>query len=310
MTKPDIAHLISQATARLSQAGIATPRVDAELLAAHVAHIDRGELQAAMLSGRELIFDAEHFDALVSERSRRVPLQHLVGYAPFRSLMLAVGPGVFIPRPETEQVAQYAIDAVHGRLKPQDNSTRPQMLVDLCSGSGAIAFALVTEVPNSIVHGVEFSTHALAWAEHNQRLLAHEYPAVLENLTFHQDDATRALPELEGQVDVVVSNPPYIPPDQVPIEHEVREHDPEIALYGRGTDGLTVPRGVLNRAAKLLRPDGEFFMEHAETQAQAVRDMARSSGMWRHVTTLPDLSGRDRMLYAVRTKDKSGRVVT
>lgn len=309
MTKPDIAHLIFQATARLSQAGIATARVDAELLAAHVACIDRGELQAALLSGRELAFEAERFDALIYERSLRVPLQHLIGHAPFRSLLLAVGPGVFIPRPETEQVAQYAIDAAYGNLKIPNDSPAPQVLVDLCSGSGAIAFSLVTEVPDSIVHAVELSTHALAWAEHNQKLLTQEHPEVVENLTFHHEDAMNALPELVGQVDVVVSNPPYIPPDQVPVEHEVREHDPEMALYGRGTDGLTVPRGVLHRAAQLLRPDGKVIMEHAETQAKAMRDVARGSGLWDQVTTLQDLSGRDRMLYAVRIKDKSGRVV-
>jgi len=277
---------------------VETARVDAELLACHVLGVTRGELAAALVTGRDLSFDLERYDQLVGDRAQRIPLQHLTGTAAFRRLELAVGPGVFIPRPETEAVTQVAIDEVNAAASA--NPEADIIAVDLCTGSGAIALALAQETGASHVHAVEYSELAFAWAEQNLALFAHAEPAAAARVQLHQADATQAatLSELDGRVAVVVSNPPYIPPGQVPKDIEVREHDPEIALYGRGDDGLKVPLGVLNRAQRLLHPGGVLVLEHAEVQARALREAALAAGTWSEITTRPDFAGRPRMLYA------------
>lgn len=298
---PSLSQAITRAASVLTAAGITTARTDAELLASHLLGISRGELAAAQITGRNLEFDFGSYDQLVADRSQRIPLQHLTGTAPFRNLELAVGPGVFIPRPETESVAQAAIDAVDAAVAAAPHPHDPVIAVDLCTGSGAIALALTQETAASEIHGVEYSELAFAWAQRNHELLAQSDGADLASkLQLHQADATdpHTLAELDGLVAVVVSNPPYIPPDQVPVDVEVREHDPEIALYGRGADGLEVPRAVLNRAQQLLRPGGVVVMEHAEVQAPALRAAAAAMGGWEEIQTRPDLTGRPRMLYA------------
>lgn len=275
-------------------------------MAAHVLGITRGELESALITGRAHDFDSDRFDALISERAQRVPLQHLTGLAPFRDLELSVGPGVFVPRPETESVAQVAIDAIEA-ARASATGRDPVIAVDLCTGSGAIALALATESEADAVHAVELSELAFAWAEQNARKIASDRP--LEHLHLYMGDATapEVLEELNGRVDVVVSNPPYIPPDSVPVDIEVREHDPEIALYGRGADGLKVPGDVLNRAQSLLKPGGVIIMEHAEVQAASLREMATERG-WKRVETINDLTKRPRMLYATcaSTRDMMG----
>jgi release factor glutamine methyltransferase len=274
----------------LAAAGVATPRVDAELLAGHLMGLGRAEVRAAEILGR---CAPAHLMDLVVERARRIPLQHLTGRAPFRGLELAVGPGVFVPRPETEAVAQVAIDEAKRRAA----AGRLPMVVDLCTGSGAIALAVAAEVPAARVHAVELDPLAHAWAERNAR----EHAAT--PLTLHLADARSALSELDGRVDIVVSNPPYVPADAVPVDPEVRDHDPRIALYGGGSDGLDVPRGVVLAAARLLAPGGLLVMEHADVQAEAVRRLTTASGGFTEVSTRADLGGRDRMVVARRASD-------
>jgi release factor glutamine methyltransferase len=278
--------LLREATSALAAAGVDSPRTDAELLLAHVLRIGRDEVRRmAVLDGPEVgPDDVVAFRTLVGRRAQRVPLQHLTGVAPFRHLELRVGPGVFVPRPETEEVAQAAIDeaaavARRGRA----------VVVDLCTGSGAIALAVATEVPGAAVHAVELDARAHDWAALN--LLA------APSVTLLRGDARTALRDLDGTVDVVVSNPPYVPSDAVPRDPEVAHHDPAVALYGLGPDGLEVPRGIAAAARRLLRPGGLFVMEHAEVQAAGARALAADAGLV-DVVTRQDLTGRPRMVLA------------
>jgi len=278
---------LDDATARLAGAGVPSPRADAELLAGHVLVLGRGEVLARALAGALIDQpDAVAFSDLVDRRASRVPLQHLTGVAYFRELTLSVGPGVFVPRPETEAVAQLAIDALLAVPGPEP------VAVDLGTGSGAIALALATEVPHARVLAVEVSPDAFVWAKLNAR------SAGAENLTLVHDDLAGALPELDGAVDVVVSNPPYIPSGAIPRDPEVRLHDPELALYG-GEDGLDVVRALDATARRLLRPGGALVIEHGERQGEAIAGLLRASG-WRAVATHPDLLGRPRATTAVR----------
>ncbi|MDR3202646.1 MAG: peptide chain release factor N(5)-glutamine methyltransferase [Bifidobacteriaceae bacterium] len=282
-----LAPAITAAARRLAAAGVPSPRADAEWLAAHVLGVTRGALRASVWLDRELDDAgalAQRYDLAIAERARRVPLQHITGTAPFRGLELAVGPGVFIPRPETEQVAEAAIRAARAR-------PAPVLAVDLCSGSGAIAAALAAEAPGVRVVAVEKSPEACAWAERN---------LAGTGVRLVQGDVAGALPELDGQVDVVVSNPPYIPPGAVPLDPEVRDHDPADALYGGGPDGLAIPGIVLETAARLAKPGGALVLEHGECQGEALVRLARAGGAWTALETLPDLAGRPRMLTARR----------
>ena len=261
--------------------------MDAELLAAHLLGVSRGELQAAVILGRPA---PAGLDDLVALRATRVPLQHLTGTAPFRGFEIAVGPGVFVPRPETEQVAQVAIDAAAAAFR----FTGRALVVDLCTGSGAIAIAVAREVPGAVVHGVELDVSAFTWARRNAHLAA---PGAV---VLHHADARTALVELDGTVDVVVANPPYVPPGAVPMDPEVAEHDPAVALYGLGADGLEVPRGIVAAAARLLRAGGLLVLEHAEVQDAAARAMVAVPGAFAPAVTRNDLTGRARMVVARR----------
>ena len=280
---------------RLTAAGIDSARTDVEILAAHLLGLPRGQVAIAAVLGRPA---PPGLAELVERRARRVPIQHLTGTAGFRGLDLAVGQGVFVPRPETEQVAEVAIKAAQKRLEDRGAVT----VVDLCTGSGAIALAVAHEVPGAAVHAVELDATAYAWACRNVERLAGALPPV----DLRRGDARTAFGDLDGTVDVVVSNPPYIPPDAVPLDPEVRDHDPAVALYGLGTDGLTVPRGVVHAAARLLRPGGVLVMEHAEVQAATLRSFAEATGLFRTVRTRQDLAGRDRMLVAERMGGRRG----
>lgn len=282
-----LAQAVAAAAQRLAEAGVPSPQVDAELLAAHVLGLGRGEVAARMLSGAVIDDpDAIAFRDLVDRRAAREPLQHLTGVAHFRSLTLRVGPGVFVPRPETELVAQFAIDVLAAVASPQP------VAVDLGTGSGAIAIALATEVPHARVLAVELSPDAFVWAKQNAMA------AGAQDLTLVLGDLADALPELDGAVDVVVSNPPYIPIGAVPREPEVRLHDPELALYG-GEDGLDLVRALDRTARRLLRPGGTLVIEHGELQGEAIVGLLRDSG-WRAVATHPDLVGRPRATTAIR----------
>lgn len=274
-----LAAAVSEATAILRDAGVPSPRVDAELLADHLLKVGLGRLRAMMLGDAPA---PEGYAELVAERAGRVPLQHITGVAHFRYLELAVGPGVFIPRPETESVAQLVIDHVKGMPSPR--------IVDLGTGSGAIAGSIAHEVPGAEVHAVEYSPLAHAWAAKN-----------LAPLGVHLvlGDLRTALPELNGTFDVVVSNPPYIPAEAIPNEPEVALHDPPEALYGGGADGMELPTAAAASAARLLRPGGFFVMEHAEVQAGWIAAMMGRAGIWRNITTHMDLNHKERATSAV-----------
>ncbi len=271
----------------LAAAGIESPDVDAELLIGHVIGASRGEVQAKSVMGSALT-DAQGraIADLIERRAAREPLQHITGHAPFRSLDLAVGPGVFVPRPETELVAQFAIDALRSAATPEPIG------VDLGTGSGAIALAMAVEVPHARVFGVENSPQAFIWTRQNFR----ESGAVNARPVFI--DLADALPELDGTVSVVISNPPYIPAGAVPRDPEVRLFDPEHALYG-GADGLDVVRRVSLTARRLLHAGGTLVLEHGELQGGVIADLLAADG-WRAIATHPDLLGRDRATTALR----------
>ncbi|TPW70673.1 peptide chain release factor N(5)-glutamine methyltransferase [Schumannella sp. 10F1B-5-1] len=282
-----IAELRGEAVRVLTAARIPTPEADAELLIGHVLGLSRGQIQAKSLTGAGV--DAEQrlqVIEAVERRAAREPLQHITGRAPFRMLELAVGPGVFVPRPETESVAQIAIDALRAVASPEP------IAVDLGTGSGAIAIALATEVPHAQVVAVENSPQAFIWTKQNAR------ESGADNLRLVFADLGVAVPELDGRVDVVVSNPPYIPLAAVPRDPEVRLFDPPAALYA-GEDGLDVVRSLSQRALALLRPGGTLVIEHGELQGEQIRELLTADG-WRAAATSRDLLGRDRATTALR----------
>lgn len=254
--------VLVDAERRLQRAGVPSPGVDAAEIVAFVLGVQRSRL---FLLDELHDDDKVRIEQLLARRLSRVPLQHLIGTAAFRYLVLDVGPGVFIPRPETELVTEAGVRELCA------SSGEPRIAVDLCSGSGAIALALATECPGSEVHAVEWDDAAVEWTRRNGAAHADELARVNSVVTVHHADATTVaddqgpLAHLRGQVDVVVTNPPYIPDQMVPREPEVREHEPRAALYG-GADGLDVVRGVAGTAALLLRPGGLLVVEHADVQ--------------------------------------------
>ncbi|WP_460776302.1 peptide chain release factor N(5)-glutamine methyltransferase [Microbacterium sp. GXF7504] len=283
----DLRPILTDAAGELARAGVPDPQVDAELLLAHVLGLSRGGLQAAMLRGDRVAPERlAGFAELVVRRASREPLQHLTGVAPFRHLELKVGPGVFVPRPETEMVAQLAIDGLIASPTPEP------VAVDLGTGSGAIALALATEVPHARVHAAENSPEAFVWTRQN----FDEVGAPNAHLAF--TDLAHAFPELDGTVAVVVSNPPYVPDAAIPRDPEVRLFDPPQALYG-GEDGLDVIRVLSDVGMRLLHPGGLLVIEHAEVQGAAVRGLLAEAG-WRAPATHRDLTLRDRATTAVR----------
>lgn len=274
--------VIREAAAQLSAAGLPSSRPDAEQLAAFVLDVPRSGLPLAAFAATPL----ETFRELVERRARREPLQHLVGTAGFRHLELMVGPGVFVPRPETEVVVEAALEF----LRTLPEVPRPT-LVDLCTGSGTIAFSLAHEFPQAVVHAVELDPGALDWTRRNADRL--NLPVVL-----HQGDAEHALPDLDGQLDLVVSNPPYVAEHEVEgVDPEVRDHDPEVSLVA-GPDGLDVVRAVEKAAWRLLRPGGMVIVEHSDRQGTSAPEVF--APRWLEVSDHRDLTGRDRYVVAVR----------
>ena len=277
----------ADAAATLTRAGIDDAEVDADLLIGHVLGQSRGQVQAAAIMGAALAeSDAAAIAALVERRAKREPLQHITGRAPFRSLELNVGPGVFVPRPETEGLAQIAIDALRSMADPEPVG------VGLGTGSGAIALALATEVPHARVFACENSPDAFPWTSRNFAEVG------AENATLVFADLADAFPELDGTVAVVVSNPPYIPADAIPRDPEVRLFDPAHALYG-GPDGLDVVRLVSRTGLRLLRGGGVLAIEHGELQGAEIRALLDADG-WRATATHRDLTTRDRTTTALR----------
>lgn len=277
----ELAQVLAHATAALAQ--VPSPRVDAELLAAHLLHSgSRSRLQHAALMGERLTpTQVAEYEALVARRASREPLQHITGCAPFYRLELSVGPGVFVPRPETELLVEEALKVLSARA---ESATGQLRIVDLCAGSGAIAAAVKSELPNAQVFAVELSEEAIPYARKN-----------LEPLGVHlvQGDALTALTEQAGRFDAVLSNPPYIPSANVPADPEAALHDPEMALYGGGEDGMQMPSAIAARAYELLAPGGFFMMEHDDTQEGAVAELLARVGFER-CYPVRDLNGRPR----------------
>ncbi|HVT68910.1 MAG TPA: peptide chain release factor N(5)-glutamine methyltransferase [Trebonia sp.] len=282
---------IALATARLAEAGVDSPRADAEIIAAHVHNVKRGELHTVPDSE----FDAK-FWVDIGRRENREPLQHITGQAYFRYLELDVGPGVFVPRPETEVMTGWAID----RLRDM-NVADPQV-VDLGTGSGAIALSIAQEVPRATVHAVEGDPLARVWAERNITRYVDGYTA--GRLLLHPGDFVSADPRaglgeltgLAGTVDLVVSNPPYIPVGSV-VPPEVGEYDPPAALWSGG-DGLDAIRAVERTARWLLRPGGLVAVEHADVQGAPVFWIFAEEAGWRDTANHRDLAGKDRFVTA------------
>jgi len=294
---PTVQTALTSAVSQLTLAGVPNARVDAELLLGHVLDLNRGQVQSKAITDAAITeSDAAVIADLVSRRAAREPLQHITGRAPFRSLNLAVGPGVFVPRPETEQVVQFAIDALRAAAVavagPVEGQPSGPIGVDLGTGSGAIALAMATEVPHARVYGVEVSPLAFVWTKQNFR------ESGATNATPVFIDLAVALPELNGTVSVVISNPPYIPRAAIPRDPEVRLFDPEIALYG-GDDGLDVVHQVSATGLRLLHSGGTLVMEHGELQAAEIAALLRADG-WLAVASHPDLLGRDRATTALR----------
>jgi release factor glutamine methyltransferase len=272
---------IDSAAEVFASAGIGSPRCDAEELAAYLAGTDRGRLRLLDLPDDEFFL---RYRDVVAARARRVPLQHLTGTAAFGPVPLAVGPGVFIPRPETEALLEWAI--------AQRFSGRP-VIVDVCTGSGALAAALSRHWPGARVWGIDDCDTALDYARRNCGTAG---VALL-----HADVTTPGLlADFDGGVDLVVANPPYIPDDAV-LETEVAEHDPPHALFG-GPDGMTVITAVAAAAGRWLRPGGRFAVEHDDTTSSATVDLVGGTGLFDDVVARHDLAGRPRFVTAVRTE--------
>ncbi|WP_305789540.1 peptide chain release factor N(5)-glutamine methyltransferase [Symbioplanes lichenis] len=273
-----LAPVLVAAAKELAAAGVASPRVDAELLAAHVLGVGRGWL---MLVDTVRGDEAGRLRELVARRAERVPLQHLLGTAAFRHLELAVGDGVFVPRPETELLAGWGIE----------HTAPGATVVDLCSGSGAIALSVADEAEPGLVVAVERSADALRFLRRN----AADFPSV----RVEPGDVTDPdlLPGLRGRVDVVLCNPPYVPAG-TPVPPEVADHDPAEAVFG-GLDGLSVIRPVIRLAAALLRPGGVVGIEHDDVHGSVVPELLRADGRFTGVTARPDLTGRPRFATAV-----------
>lgn len=309
----NVEQAIRRAAATLRDAGVDTPEHDAKLLLAEACGCSLSDVDKAMLLGKSIAALAEEhsaegvspapsvegvperrFDAMLARRAAREPLQYIVGHAPFRYLDLAVGPGVFIPRPETELVVQEGLDwlAVQRITAPR--------VVDLCAGSGAIGLSIVTETADAEVWAVELSERTAAWTRRNAEAVAaaagtaHRYHLVPGDAT-----ASGTLAELNGTVDLVVTNPPYVPESEIPEQPEVRDYDPELALYGGSPDGLLIPERIIDRAAALLRPGGLLVMEHDISQGAALVAYAQARG-FSHARTGRDWTARPRYLAARR----------
>ncbi len=275
--------LLSAAVSRLREAGVASPEHDAAELLAHVLGTTRSRLvMVDDVAGSAV----EEYDVLVARRAAREPLQHLTGTASFRHVELAVGPGVFVPRPETELLAGWAIEQA---VSTGSTTGRAPVVVDLCTGSGAVAKAIADEAPTATVHAVELDESAYTWAMHN---LADT------DVDLRHGDMATAFDDLARTVDVLTCNPPYIPLDAwESVAPEARDHDPHLALFS-GADGLDAIRILERRAALLLRVGGVVGFEHADAQGESAPAVFTAAGRWSDVRDHTDLAGRSRFTTA------------
>ena len=283
---------IALATSRLAEAGVDSPRTDAELIAASVHGVRRTELHLVP----DADFNPRFWDE-VARRAAREPLQHITGLTQFRYLELEVGPGVFVPRPETEVMTGWVI----GKLREMD--VAEPVVADLGTGSGAIALAIAQEVPRARVHAVEADPLARQWAERNIARAAAYAAHTAGRVTLHAGEFADALRGLDATVDVVVSNPPYIPAG-ADLPPEVADYDPAAALWGGGADGLAAVRVIEQVARGLLRPGGLVAVEHGAPQGAAVYWIFAEERGWRDTRNHRDLADRDRFVTARRAGDR------
>ncbi|NLC97642.1 MAG: peptide chain release factor N(5)-glutamine methyltransferase [Actinomycetales bacterium] len=273
-----VRRLLEAATETLEAAGVASPRNDAELLLTHVTGVPRALL---LMTARVDDRQRSSFDEMIAARARRVPLQHLTGSAGFRYVDVEVGPGVFVPRPETELLAGWAIEHLSGLNNP--------VVVELCAGSGAISLSIVSEAPHALVHAVELDEKAYGWAQTNLSGTG---------VDLRLGDMAEAFAELDGTVDVVVANPPYIPLDAwESVSAEVRDHDPALALWS-GEDGLDAMRVLEQVAWRLLKSGGVVGAEHADVQGESAPAVFTSR--YAQVRDHLDLAGKPRFVTAVK----------
>ncbi|AIJ21439.1 peptide chain release factor N(5)-glutamine methyltransferase [Amycolatopsis methanolica] len=277
---------ILEAMRILEEAGVASPRADAELIAAHVLGVDRGRLPLVPLVDPPVI---EAIGKLVAQRAKRVPLQHLTGWAGFAGITLDVGPGVFIPRPETELLVEWGLRLIHGREYP--------VVVDLCTGSGALALAIAHERPDAVVYAVDIDPNALAWARHNADKQAAAGDTPIRLYSGDVGDST-IFAELDGLVDLVVCNPPYVPPGG-DLPPEVVDFDPPQAVFAPD-GGLAVVRQAVATACRLLKRGGGVAIEHDDTHGSAAPALVASRKVLTDVQDHRDLAGRPRFVTALR----------
>ena len=286
MARESLRVQIMAAAQQLAQAGVGSAQYDAEELAAHLLGTSRTRLGLQPLVEPEW---THQYRALVAQRATRIPLQHLIGSAVLGRTTVVVGPGVFIPRPETEVLLEWALKALAGVTAP--------VVIDLCAGSGAIALAIAQARPDARVHAVELSDGALAWARRNADLHrdAGGTPIDLRGGDFADQ---RLLADLDGTADLVTANPPYVPSGAA-VEPEVSDHDPAEAVFG-GPDGLDVIRPLISVAAGLLKPGGMLAIEHDDTHGESVPALLAARRVLADVQDHADLNGRPRFVTARR----------
>ncbi len=286
MSRESLRVAVMEATTKLTEAGVASPQVDAELLAAHLLGVERTRLGMTPLVEHSWVAD---YRALVDRRAQRIPLQHIIGQAHLGKAAVLVGPGVFTPRPETEVLLEWALDAITGVKNP--------LVVDLCSGTGAIAIAISLARPDATVIAVEKDAGALSWARRNvDRHQRHGgTPVTLRGGDIFDE---RLLSDLDGKADLVTANPPYVP-EGTPVEPEVAHHDPGVAVFA-GDDGLSVIKPMISVAAALLKPGGSLAFEHDDTQGVSVPALLAARRVLAGVEDHVDLNGRPRFVTARR----------
>ncbi|MFR9753423.1 peptide chain release factor N(5)-glutamine methyltransferase [Nocardia sp. 004] len=289
-TRVPLRPAINDAVETLRAAGVHSPQADAEQLAAHVLSVERTRLALTPLVPPNKLIE---YRELVARRAQRIPLQHLTGTAVMGELDIEVGPGVFVPRPETELLFEWSLQQLE--TLPHD---RAPIVIDLCTGSGALALAIAHARPDADVRAVELDPAALRWAQRNITARAE---AGDTSITLYADDVTdpELFTELDGRVDIIVSNPPYIPED-ARLDPEVAEHDPPIALFG-GPDGLDVIRGMIPNITRLLRRGGSVAIEHDDTNGSTLATLLAEHGDFTDIVEHPDLAGKPRFVAATRT---------
>ncbi|MFG1639853.1 peptide chain release factor N(5)-glutamine methyltransferase [Amycolatopsis sp. NPDC049252] len=286
MNRQPLRLAIIEATRILERAGVSSPRFDAEVIAAHVLGVERGRLPMVPLVDPPVI---EAIGQLVQQRAKRIPLQYLTGWAALGDITVAVGAGVFVPRPETELLLEWGVKFLQGREFP--------VVVDLCTGSGALALGVAHARPDAVVYAVDVDPQALAWARHNADVHADAGDTPIRLYSGDIADPTM-FAELDGLVDLVLCNPPYVP-DGTPVPPEVAEHDPPRAVFAEES-GLAVIRHAIAAGARLLRPGGGLAIEHDDTHGSAVPALVRARRVLTGVEGHLDLAGRARFVTARR----------